>query len=136
MPAPGPTIWTVAARARCYPASVFEVAIAVAIIAALLLGALIPPMSLLWLGAALVGVGALVGIPAGLVYHARLYEALRAESLDTAGMWLRPYELHDKLSEERQEPVLLWFLVGAIGFVLTITGAGAVLTALVRLAGT
>lgn len=114
----------------------FEVAIAVAIIAALLLGAMIPPMSLLWLGAALVGLGSVVGIPAGLVYHARLYQALRAESLDTAGMWLRPYELHKKLSEERQDPVLLWFAIGALGFVLTVTGAGAVLTALVRLAGT
>ena len=105
-------------------------------IAALLLGAMIPPLTLLWIGAALVGLGALVGIPAGLVYHARLYQALRAEQLDTKGMWLRPYELHEKLSEARREGVLLLFAIGALGFIFTLVGAAAVLTGLVRLAGT
>ena len=115
---------------------VFEVGIAVGIIVVLVLGAMIPAMTLVWVGGALVGVGALVGIPAGFVYHAKLWQALRAEELETEGMWLRPYERHKHLSEERRDQVLLLFGIGALGFVLTILGAGAVLTGLVRLAGT
>ena len=121
---------------RCYDRDlVFEAIIAVAIIVALILGAMIPAMTLVWLGFALVAIGALVGVPAGLVYHARLYQALKAEARPTKGMWLKPYELHDKLSEARRDPLLVLFAIGALGFGLTVLGAGALLTGLVRLAG-
>ena len=114
----------------------FEVIIAVAIVVALLLGAMIPAITLVWLGFGLVALGSFVGVPAGLVYHARLYKALRAEDRPTTGMWLRPYELHDKLSEARRDPLLILFAVGALGFGLVVLGAGSLLTGLVRLAAT
>lgn len=113
----------------------FELIIAMAIVIALLLGAMIPAMALVWIGLALVAIGALVGVPAGLVYHARLYRALRAEGRETSGMWLRPYELHAKLSDARREPLIVLFGVGALGFGLTVLGACGLLTGLVRLAG-
>ncbi|MCA9579803.1 MAG: hypothetical protein KC668_30455 [Myxococcales bacterium] len=112
----------------------FEVIIAAVIIAALLAAALIPPMTLLWAGAIVGTLGALVGVPAGFVYHARLWRALHAEDLDTEGMWLRPHHLHRKLSDARREPIVVLFAIGAAGFGLTILGAVAVVAAIVRLA--
>jgi hypothetical protein len=111
----------------------FEAIIAALIIAALLLAAWVPALPLLWAGAAIGTLGAVVGVPAGLVYHARLWRALRAEGQTTAGMLLRPHHLHDKLSAERLRVVQIWFAVGVVGFVMTIAGALAVVVALVRL---
>jgi hypothetical protein len=110
----------------------FEAIVALLILAALLLAALVPPMPLLWVAASLGSLGGLLGVPAGLIYHAKLWRALRAEGQDTAGMWLRPHLLHDKLSEERRELVQRWFAVGVVGFMLTILGAVGVVTAVVR----
>ena len=115
---------------------VFELIIAGLIITALLAAALIPPMSLLWAGAIVGTLGAAFGLPAGFVYHARLWRALRAEGLDTDGMWIRPHHLHRKLSDGRREPIVALFTVGAVGFGLTMLGAVAVVAAIVRLAGT
>lgn len=113
----------------------FEVIIAALIIAALLLAAMIPPMTLLWTGAILGTLGALFGLPAGFVYHAKLWRALQAEGLDTKGMWIRPHHLHRELSDARREPVVVLFAIGAAGFGLTMLGAVAVVSAIVRLAG-
>jgi hypothetical protein len=111
----------------------FEAIVAVLILASLVLAALIPAMTLLWLGAAIGTIGALLGIPAGVVYHAKLWRSLRAEQHDTEGFWLRPHTLHDKLSEPRLRPIRAWFAVGVVGFVLTLIGGGGVATAVVRL---
>lgn len=112
----------------------FEIVIAVAIVAALLLAAMIPPMTMLWAGVVLGSLGALLGLPAGFVYHARLWRALRAEGLATTGMWIRPHHLHRQLSDARRGPLQVWFAVGAAGFGLTVLGATGVVTAIVRLA--
>lgn len=112
----------------------FEVLIAVAIIAVLVAAALIPAMTLLWSGVIVGSIGAVFGLLAGLIYHARLWQALRAERIEPTDMWLRPYRLHDKLSEARRGGVQTWFLIGASGFGLTMLGATGILTAIVRLA--
>ena len=112
----------------------FEVAIAVIIVAALVVSAMVPAMSLLWISVGVGTLGAVLGLPAGFVYHAQLWKALRAEGHSTKGMWLRPHHLHVKLSDVRREPVVLWFAVGASGFGLTMLGAAGVLTAVMRLA--
>ncbi|KIG11577.1 hypothetical protein DB30_03270 [Enhygromyxa salina] len=112
----------------------FEIIIAIGIIVALVVSAMVPPMSLLWISVGLGTLGAVVGLPAGFVYHAKLWRALRAEGLETGGMWLRPHHLHGRLSEPRRGPVVLWFAIGAAGFGLTMLGAGGVLMAVVRLA--
>jgi hypothetical protein len=114
--------------------TVFEIVIAVLIVAALVVSAMVPAMSLLWISVGLGSLGAVLGLPAGLVYHAQLWKALRAEGHSTQGMWLRPHHLHVLLSDARRERVGLWFVIGASGFGLTMLGAGGVLTAIVRLA--
>jgi hypothetical protein len=114
---------------------VFEVLIAAAIVVALLVAAMIPPIGLLWTSVVVGSIGAALGLTSGFVYHARLWQALRVEGLGTKGMWLRPHHLHGKLSPERRQPVQRWFWAGATGFLLTMTGSTGVLTAIVRLAG-
>jgi hypothetical protein len=111
----------------------FEVVVAILILASLVLAAVIPAMTLLWLGAVIGTIGALLGVPAGVVYHARLWRSLRAEQQSTEGFWLRPHALHDKLSDEQQRPILAWFAAGVIGFVMTLIGGAGVATAVIRL---
>jgi hypothetical protein len=111
----------------------FEAIVAASILAALVLAAVIPAMALLWLGAVIGALGALIGVPAGVVYHLRLWRALEAEQLGTEGFWLRPHHLHDRLSDERLRPIERWFAVGVVGFVATLVGGVGVGTAFVRL---
>jgi hypothetical protein len=111
----------------------FEAIVAVLIIASLVLAAVIPAMTLLWLGAVIGTIGAVLGIPAGVVYHARLWRSLRAENQGTEGFWLRPHALHDKLSEQQLRPVQAWFAAGVVGFVMTLLGGLCVGIAIVRL---
>jgi hypothetical protein len=116
-----------------YRQSVFEAAIALLIVLVLLATAALPASALLWAGAGLGTFGAIFGVPAGLVYHARLWKALRRNGKSTAGIWLRPMRLHGELPEHELRVVQWWFAVGAIGFVVTILGAVAVVVAIVRL---
>jgi hypothetical protein len=114
---------------------VFEVLIAAAIVVALIVAAMIPAIVLLWISVVIGSVGAALGLTSGVVYHARLWQALRVEGHGTKGMWLRPHHLHGKLSDARRRPVQRWFWAGATGFGLTMLGSTGVLTAIVRLAG-
>jgi hypothetical protein len=116
-----------------YRQSVFEAAIALLIVIALLATAALPPIWLLWVGVTVGLLGAGFGVPAGLVYHARLWRALRRHGRTTEGIWLRPMQLHGELPEHERPIVQWWFAVGAIGFVATILGAVAVVIAVVRL---
>ncbi|NVB42236.1 hypothetical protein G6O69_30715 [Pseudenhygromyxa sp. WMMC2535] len=111
----------------------FEALIAGLIIVALLLAAWLPPTWILWLGVGLGALGAIVGVPAGIVYHLRLWRALRAVGHPTAGMWIRPHALHEHLDEGTREGIRVIFALGAAGFVVTLIGAAGVVTAVARL---
>jgi hypothetical protein len=113
---------------------VFELLIALSIVAALILAAVVPPLMLLWVGVVLGTFGALLGVPAGLIYHARLWRALRERGQPTTGFWLRPHHLHDKLSAAQLGPIQAWFFAGVVGFGLTLLGAVGVVAGVVRFA--
>lgn len=116
-----------------YRQSVFEAAIALLIVLALLATAALPPIWLLWVGAGVGTFGAAFGLPAGLVYHARLWAALRRNDKPTGDMWLRPTRLHDELPDPERRIVQRWFAIGALGFGATMLGATGVVVAVVRL---
>src|SRR5690606_4465042 len=103
------------------------------IIACLVLAAVIPAMTMLWLGAGIGTLGAVIGLPAGTIYHARRWRSLRAEHHGTVRFWRRPHALHDKLSESRLRPIRVWFAIGVVGFGLTMLGGTGVAVAVVRL---
>lgn len=111
----------------------FEAIVATLIIVSLVLAAAIPATTLLWLGAAIGTIGALLGIPAGVVYHAKLWGSLQTAGHTTEGFWLRPQTLHDKLSETELRPVQIWFAIGVVGFALTMLGGLGVAMAVIRL---
>lgn len=115
------------------PSGVFEAIIALLIVLALLLSVGLPAAWLLWAGAALGTLGALVGIPAGLVYHAHLWRALRRDGKSTAGFWLYPMRLHASLAAHDLPLIQRWFALGVFGFVATMLGGLAVAIALIRL---
>ncbi|EDM77048.1 hypothetical protein PPSIR1_16145, partial [Plesiocystis pacifica SIR-1] len=110
---------------------VFEALVAALIVGLLVALAWIPPLTLMWLGVAVGTLGALIGIPAGFVYHAKLWAALQDAGIPTKGMLVKPYALHDKLDEEPRERVRALFAVGAAGFLATVVGAAGVTTAIV-----
>ncbi|MCA9682254.1 MAG: hypothetical protein KC457_08665 [Myxococcales bacterium] len=111
----------------------FEALIAALIVGMLILAAWLPPMTILWCGVVLGSLGALIGVPAGLVYHGQLWRALRAGGHPTTGMWLRPHHMHHFLDEPTQARIKITFAIGAAGFVATLLGAVGVVTGVVRL---
>lgn len=115
------------------PVRVFEALIALLIVLALVLSAALPAGWLLWVGAGLGTLGASFGVPAGLIYHARLWRSLRRNGKSTAGFWLRPMALHAELDEADRAMIQRWFAIGAVGFGVTMLGALGVVIAIVRL---
>ncbi len=111
----------------------FEAIVALLILVLLLLSAALPPASLVWAGAAIALLGAIVGVPAGLVYHARLWQGLQREGLGTKGFWLHPTRLHEQLSEAERRKIAAGFWVGVVGFVACLGGALLVLVGVVRI---
>jgi hypothetical protein len=79
-------------------------------------------ITLLTIGAWLMLVGMVAGVPAGAVYHALLYRALRVSGPLPRRWWLRPHALHDRLVAPARRAVLGWFNVGALGFLATVIG--------------
>jgi hypothetical protein len=112
---------------------VFEAIIALLIVLVLLLSVGLPAAWLLWAGAALGTLGALVGIPAGVVYHARLWRALRRDGKPTDGFWLNPMRLHASVQALELPLIQRWFALGVFGFAATMLGGLAVAIALIRL---
>jgi hypothetical protein len=96
-----------------------------------ILGALVGAAALVsltpwtWLfGAGLVfmPLGLLIGVPAGLWYHVRLYRSLSPRGELGRGWWLHPTGLHGRLTDEERRAMRGPFFFGAAGFVVSILG--------------
>lgn len=74
------------------------------------------------LGCALVVLGLAVGVPAGALYHVRLWQTLHPQRR----WWINPTALHDQLEGANRARVLFWFRFGAVGFVIAIAGCALV----------
>jgi hypothetical protein len=95
-----------------------------------LLGALVPPDTLLYAGGVITSVGLAAGVPTGFWYHVSLYRALRARGPLPARWWLHPVPLHSRLREDERSGVLRWFVLGGIGFGVVVIGCGTVVLGL------
>jgi hypothetical protein len=84
--------------------------------------ALVPWEMLFGGGIILVGVGMLVGVPAGFMYHVVLYRTLRPRAPLPRWWLLHPFGLHDRLSSDEKRPVMFWARLGAAGFVVAMLG--------------
>jgi hypothetical protein len=116
----------------CYDRRVAEVGIAAALLAALVaLPALVtwlPWEMTFGIGIALVAAGMAIGVPAGALYHVRLYRLVKPRG----AWWLRPTALHPQLPDGARPRVMSAFKLGAFGFVLAIAGCALVALGAVR----
>lgn len=80
------------------------------------------------IGVALISIGMAVGVPAGALYHLKLWRALRPG----AGWWLHPTGLHARLTVGDRPAVMRWFKVGAAGFVIALGGCALVAVGALR----
>lgn len=102
-----------------------ELAVAALVAASLLaIGAalLLPWQTLFTVGAVLIVVGFVVGVPTGVIYHVQLYRVLAPRGvLSDRWIW-KPIDNHVHLRASDRRRVLPWCYVGAGGFVLIALG--------------
>lgn len=83
-------------------------------------------------GAFLTLLGAIVGFPAGAVYHVLLYRASGRCGGPPEGWLWRPTSLHDSIALEDRGAVVGWCVLGAAGFVVLMLGLAIVTAAALR----
>jgi hypothetical protein len=81
-------------------------------------------------GAAAIVIGLVLGVPAGIVYHVKLFRELSALGAVEPGWWWRPTSHHDRLPEQARRLTMPWFGAGAAGFLLAVGGCALILAAL------
>lgn len=90
----------------------------------------LPPVLGIQVAVGCVAICFVVGAVAGLGYHVVLHRALAPLP---RGWWWSPTRLHERLDSDQRRRVMPWFVVGAAGFVGSLLGCAAFLSALVRL---
>jgi hypothetical protein len=106
------------------------------IVAGLVAGLLALPAVVTWLpwevtfgiGLLLVALGMAIGVPAGALYHVRLYRLVRPRG----AWWLRPTALHTQLADAERPRVMSAFKIGAAGFIIAIIGCALVAVGALR----
>ena len=99
-----------------------ELLIVVALVLGVLIVAVTPWTSLLFVGAVTTAAGLAFGVATGFWYHVALARALSPLKALTPRWWLRPVPLHERLDAVGRQRVLPWFYAGAAGFVVTVAG--------------
>jgi len=103
-----------------------EAAIVVGLVLALVIGGtLVVALSwttLVFGGAALIAIGFVLGVPTGLYYHVALYKRLEPRGALPQRWYWSPTRYHALLEDDERTQVLRWFYLGAIGFMLIVSG--------------
>lgn len=82
----------------------------------------LPPLTLLWSAAGVIGVGCAVGIPAGVAYHVVLRrELLRLGPLPQGWLW-SPTKFHERLDVAGMGRVRPWLWSGGMSFLVIMVG--------------
>lgn len=74
--------------------------------------------------------GLVTGLPTGLWYHVVLYRTLARKMAVPAKWWIAPVELHPHLATEEIARIRPWFMLGGLGFVLSLVGGIAAMAGL------
>lgn len=78
--------------------------------------------AMIWMGVAISAIGFGYGIPTAMVYHWRLYAALRRAGRLPARWWLSPTAHHALLPSHDRRGVLIWGAIGGSGFLVIVLG--------------
>ncbi len=79
--------------------------------------------------------GLATGMPAGVWYHVLLYRSLVRGTMPVPDQWwVSPSDFHPRLAPEELARIKPWFVLGGIGFLVSVAGgmlamAGLLLTA-------
>ncbi len=73
-------------------------------------------------GVSLMGLGFVLGVPAGLYYHLALYRKLQPRGVLPRNWYWSPVRFHDHLLEIERFSVMRWFYLGGTGFLLIMLG--------------
>jgi hypothetical protein len=80
------------------------------------------PLTLVWMSAAVVGVGCLIGLPTGIGYHVVLRrELLRLGPLPPGWLW-SPTKHHEQLDSAGMNRVRPWLWSGGVSFLVIMLG--------------
>jgi hypothetical protein len=88
--------------------------------------------ALLIAGGACIAAGFVIGLPAGTLYHLKLYRCLQLRGPVPRAFWLRPTSLHPELESAEWRGIAPWFVIGGTGFALIVLGCVIVLLGLLR----
>jgi hypothetical protein len=83
-------------------------------------------------GGACIAAGFVIGLPAGTLYHLKLYRCLATRGPVPKSFWLRPTSLHQELEPTEWRGIAPWFLIGGAGFALIVLGCVVVMLGLLR----
>ena len=67
-------------------------------------------------------IGFVVGVPTGLVYHVRLYQALHPRGELSRGWYWSPIQYNRRLQPEERRSVMSWCYLGGAGFAVICLG--------------
>jgi hypothetical protein len=73
-------------------------------------------------GVSLMGLGFVLGVPAGLYYHVVLYRMLKPRGVLPRRWYWSPVGFHGHLLERERRSVMRWFYLGGSGFLLIMLG--------------
>ncbi len=95
-----------------------------------LLTSAVTPDVMTGIGLWTLALGLAAGLPTGLWYHVVLYRTLAKKMVLPAKWWVSPGDLHVNLAGEELARVRPWFLIGGIGFALSVAGGIAAIAGL------
>jgi len=82
----------------------------------------IPTPFMIELGFLCLGIGLLVGVPSGCLYHLALYQVLASQDSLPSKWWLRPTDFHAGLAQDQLAKIRPWYLLGALSFTIALVG--------------
>ncbi|MBI5411376.1 MAG: hypothetical protein HZA21_05230 [Nitrospirae bacterium] len=95
-----------------------------------LLTTIVTPPLMTELGLWTLAVGLIAGLPTGFWYHVLLYRLLARKTTVPAGWWWSPVDFHQQLAREEVALIKPWFLLGGVGFILSLAGGMAAMAGL------
>jgi hypothetical protein len=99
-----------------------------------LMAVLVPFETLVLAGSCFILLGFLLGVPAGTLYHVKLYRWLAANGGVPRGFFWHPTRYHKQVAPDVWRGILPWFTTGVVGFALIMMGCAIVMLSVWRAA--
>ena len=102
--------------------SLIVIAILVGLLGVTVTFSYVAPIPLMIVGGVLTFFGLISGVGGGVLYHVRLWEALRELEEPPADWYIHPTRTHDLIADDRWPRIRPWYYLGAIGFSVIVLG--------------